>query len=355
MLVVTLGLVGCRTSEGAPPAATVPTAPSTTSTTAPIDVSVIPPTIDVPYLNAVLATLDEVDAEAGRIIVTEKRFTPEAADLLNAIYSDEPFRIQGPVSTCASWPPSGSRFAVVGRRDPGRRCREASPPPAQIISDRGRFRCRRPFGTVQPLIGPALPTYWRRWWRCRPAPRPTHRRAPTAGRPVESQPAGPVEGQEVEVVAPEREVVADAGGASPPYDPGAPAAGRGASLRRALPVVGLVVAAWAVLPPYTGPEIGTSTRVEVADHVVPAVLMIALSVAALATARRPAPGLFALVAGLGVLLAGLWMTATHVPLVAQATRDEVAAGAAAYHTAPGLAVLALGVVWVAAHWGDASG
>ncbi|MFP5375461.1 MAG: hypothetical protein ACLGIO_01590, partial [Acidimicrobiia bacterium] len=97
-----------------------------------------------------------------------------------------------------------------------------------------------------------------------------------------------------------------------------------------------------------------STRVEVADHVVPTVLMIALSVAALASARRPAPGLFPLVAGMGVLLAGLWMTATHVPLVAQASRDEVSAGAAAYHTVPGLAVLALGVVWVAAHWGDAS-
>ncbi|MGH9151567.1 MAG: hypothetical protein ACRD03_03970, partial [Acidimicrobiales bacterium] len=74
-------------------------------------------------------------------------------------------------------------------------------------------------------------------------------------------------------MAPEREVAADAGGASPHHDPGAPAAGRGASLRLALPVAGLVVAAWAVLPPYTGPEIGTSTRVEVADHVVPAVLM----------------------------------------------------------------------------------
>lgn len=156
-------------------------------------------------------------------------------------------------------------------------------------------------------------------------------------------------------MAAEREVAADAGGAGPHHDAGASAAGRGASLRRALPVVGLVVAAWALLPPYTGPEIGTSTRVEVADHVVPAVVMIALSVAALATARRPAPGLFPLVAGAGVLLAGLWMTATHVPLVAQATRDEVAVGAAAYHTAPGLAVLALGVVWVAAHWGDAPG
>jgi hypothetical protein len=52
-----------------------------------------------------------------------------------------------------------------------------------------------------------------------------------------------------------------------------------------------------------------------------------------------------LIAGLGVLLAGFWMTATHIPLVAQTTRDEVAAGAAIYHTLPGLAVAALGAVW----------
>ena len=137
-------------------------------------------------------------------------------------------------------------------------------------------------------------------------------------------------------------------------DAGAGLRERNDRLRRALPVIGLAVAAWAVLPPYTGPEIGTSDRVEVADHVVPAVAMLALSLVAMVRARRPARGLFPLVAGLGVLLAGLWMTATHVPLVAQATRDEVSAGTAAYHTLPGLAVVAVGLVWVAAHWSDAA-
>ncbi len=75
--------------------------------------------------------------------------------------------------------------------------------------------------------------------------------------------------------------------------------------------------------------------------------------AALARARRsPTPGFFPLVAGLGVLLAGFWMTATHVPLVAQAMRDEVGAGVAAYHTLPGLAVVILGAVWAWANWSD---
>ena len=127
-----------------------------------------------------------------------------------------------------------------------------------------------------------------------------------------------------------------------------------AALRRALPVLGLLVAGLAVLPPYTGPEIGTSDRVEVADHVVPAVLMAVLALVALVRGRRPATGLFPLVAGLGITLAGLWMTATHVPLVAQATRDEVTYGTAAYHTVPGLVVLALGLVWVVTHWSDAA-
>lgn len=128
---------------------------------------------------------------------------------------------------------------------------------------------------------------------------------------------------------------------------------RNESLRRALPVIGLITAAVAVLPPYTASDIGTSMRVEVADHVIPAGVMVALSLGALARRRRPGAGMFPLVAGLGVLLAGLWMTATHLPLVAQATRDEVDAGVAAYHTVPGLIVLGFGIVWVAAHWSDA--
>ena len=130
---------------------------------------------------------------------------------------------------------------------------------------------------------------------------------------------------------------------------------RNESLRRALPVLGLVAAGVAVLPPYTASDIGTSTRVEVADHVVPAVLMVLLSLVALARRRDPAPGMFPLVAGLGVLLAGLWMTATHLPLVAQARRDEVDAGIAAYHTIPGLIVVVVGLVWVSAHWSDTAG
>lgn len=123
-----------------------------------------------------------------------------------------------------------------------------------------------------------------------------------------------------------------------------------------LPVAGLLLGIWAVLPPYSGPEINTSTRVEVADHVVPAILLLGVSIWGLVRARRAGPtptGSGMLIAGFGVVLAGLWMTATHIPLVAQARRDEVTEAAAVYHTLPGLVVLALGAVWAARHWADA--
>ncbi len=89
---------------------------------------------------------------------------------------------------------------------------------------------------------------------------------------------------------------------------------------------------------------------EVVDHVVPGVVLIMVSVAALALRRSRRPTDHLLVAGLVALLAGIWMTATHVPLVAQATRNEASWAAAAYHTAPAVAVTVLGLAWVAKSW-----
>lgn len=138
------------------------------------------------------------------------------------------------------------------------------------------------------------------------------------------------------------------GGAAPPSPGGRPL----------LPLAGLLVGVWAVLPPYSGPEINTATSVEVADHVIPAVVLLGVSAWALVRSRRPrpagqAPGSGLLVAGMAIVLAGLWMTATHVPLVNQARNDQVGTAAAAYHTIPGLVVLGLGARWVARHWADA--
>jgi len=120
-------------------------------------------------------------------------------------------------------------------------------------------------------------------------------------------------------------------------------------------VVGLVISAWALIPPYSGPKLNTETRVEVADHVVPSLVLIAVSLVILVSRRKAetAAG-FSLVAGFLVSLAGLWMVVTHVPLVAQAMRGEsgVTWGGALYHFTPSLVVLILGLLWVGAHWSE---
>lgn len=120
---------------------------------------------------------------------------------------------------------------------------------------------------------------------------------------------------------------------------------------RALSITGLVLGAWAVLPPYIGPALATEARVEIADHVIPAVVVLALSLAALAAGRR-AEGTVMFAAGLTVALAGLWMFLTHVPLLAQAFRSEAPMSAAVWHSLPGLAVTALGGAWALQHSGS---
>lgn len=90
-----LALAGCSESKDLASEPTVPTAATTNATTATTpDVSVVPANIDEPYLNAVLAALDEVDGEATRMIYESKRLTPEAVDVLNAIYSDEQLQLE---------------------------------------------------------------------------------------------------------------------------------------------------------------------------------------------------------------------------------------------------------------------
>jgi hypothetical protein len=132
------------------------------------------------------------------------------------------------------------------------------------------------------------------------------------------------------------------------------------SLRQALPWAGLVIAGVAVLPPYTR-DLNTEMRVEVADHVVPGLVMLGVSLTMLVRSRRATtesePGMLPLAAGFTILLAGLWMTATHLPLVNQARRsqNDVSWFDATWHTVPGLIVLALGLVWAAAWWSAGAG
>ena len=131
------------------------------------------------------------------------------------------------------------------------------------------------------------------------------------------------------------------------------------SLKPSLPYVGLVIGAWASAAPYflLGPDLNAAAKNEFADHVVPGALMILLSLAMLVRARNGtanAGASFPLIAGFGIVLAGIWMTATHLPLVRDARNDLVEGSVAAWHTIPGLVVLVLGVVWAVAFWADAA-
>lgn len=139
----------------------------------------------------------------------------------------------------------------------------------------------------------------------------------------------------------------------PPESGGA----RQSPVRSWLAPAGVVAAAWAMLPRFAGPELNTTDRVEIADHIVPGlvVLAVAVTAAVMRTRRATAPaGTLLFISGLIVVLAGLWMTATHVPLLAQAAGDEVTWGAAIYHGVPGFAVLILGLVWSGLYWSEAA-
>ena len=128
------------------------------------------------------------------------------------------------------------------------------------------------------------------------------------------------------------------------------------SLKQALPYLGLAIGVWAMAAPYVllGPDLNAAAKNEFVDHVVPGMLMIGLSLGMLVRARSGASGgTFPLIAGFGIILAGIWMTATHLPLVRDARNDVVDGGVATWHTVPGLVVLVLGLVWAGAFWSEA--
>jgi len=119
------------------------------------------------------------------------------------------------------------------------------------------------------------------------------------------------------------------------------------------PVLGLVVGACATLPVLVGPQLATAQTVEVADHLVPGLVVVSVSALVLVMGRpRPVSGVFMLSAGMVIALAGLWMAATHIPLVAQAARHDAPWGGTTYHGASALIVLAFGLAWTWVSWAD---
>ena len=117
-------------------------------------------------------------------------------------------------------------------------------------------------------------------------------------------------------------------------------------VRRWLPLIGLGVAFWATLPQYSGPALNTEASKEIADHIIPALVVAVACLAALALKHKgEGPGLTKFFAGMVVLLAGFWMVATHVPLVVQAFGGDAPWPGSIYHSSAALAVFGLGLMW----------
>lgn len=99
----------------------------------------------------------------------------------------------------------------------------------------------------------------------------------------------------------------------------------------------MVVAAVSSVAPWLakalGMELPVATSLEIVDHVVPGVVIIVAAIV-VATGRLPLFG--TLIATLVAALAGLWMTATHVPLLLQARMMLVEWPTALTHSIPGI-------------------
>ncbi len=118
-LIVIAGLAaGCSSGDAhsdAGPQATVATAPSTTTTTAPADPYAVPDDaskIDADYVNRVLAALNHIYGDIARAQLTNGAVKPESLLSLRAIYNDPEYQEQAEV-LLKSVPPPRDRL-----RDP---------------------------------------------------------------------------------------------------------------------------------------------------------------------------------------------------------------------------------------------
>ena len=106
------------------------------------------------------------------------------------------------------------------------------------------------------------------------------------------------------------------------------------------------LAVWAVAVPWLAASIGleldVATRLEIADHVIPGVVML-VGAAILAVRGGPPGSVVWIGAGAVAFLTGLWITATHVPLVPAALEGVAPWGAALLHLSAGPPILGLGL------------
>lgn len=101
---------------------------------------------------------------------------------------------------------------------------------------------------------------------------------------------------------------------------------------------------WAAAVPYLADalslRLGVSRSLEVIDHVVPAAVVLLAAVAGHGAARA---GTAWLLTGAAVVLAGIWITATHVPLIGEMANGGAPAGAALLHLSAAPPVVGAGL------------
>lgn len=128
-----------------------------------------------------------------------------------------------------------------------------------------------------------------------------------------------------------------------------PDASARAAARRAAALA--VLGAWTIVVPYLGRAVGfgvdVGSKVEVVDHLVPGAFVAMVATVLAARAWQGAPsGTIAPLGGGVCFLAGFWVLATHVPLLADAARGDEGWGAALWHasTAVPLVVISLWIL-----------
>ncbi len=107
-----------------------------------------------------------------------------------------------------------------------------------------------------------------------------------------------------------------------------------------------------MLPPYLGPPLGleldVGSDIEVVDHVLPGAVAALCAVMAALRSRRGGTvpgGALSLALPSSAFLAGLWQTATHAPLLAEAGTIQAPWGAVLLHATAG-PVIALLALWL---------
>ena len=127
-----------------------------------------------------------------------------------------------------------------------------------------------------------------------------------------------------------------------------------ATISNRLLAAGVAAGVLGMLPFFVTPELDTARSAEIADHVVPGLFVLVAVGAVLVGHRRGRlGGMTFLAAAVAILLAGIWMVSTHVPLLNQARRGEAPWAGSLYHSAAAFLVLGVGVAWTSSAWSQA--